>query len=81
MPFKILHESNRKPKKIWPDKGSKFYNRSRKSFLQINNKEMYSTHTEYCIPHIDKLDEIVHKYNNTCHKTIKMRPVDVSPIM
>ena len=23
----------------------------------------------------------VHKYNNTCHKTIKMKPVDVSPIM
>ena len=25
---KILDESNRKPKKIWVDKGSKFYNRS-----------------------------------------------------
>ena len=24
-----------------------------------------------------KLDEIVNKYNNTYHKTIKMKPVDV----
>ena len=26
---------------------------------------------------IDKLDEIVNKYNNTQHKRIKMKPVDV----
>ena len=27
--------------------------------------------------YIDKLDDIVNKYNNTHHSTIKMRPVDV----
>ena len=27
--------------------------------------------------HIDKLDNIVNKYNNTYHNTIKMKPVDV----
>ena len=27
--------------------------------------------------YIDKLDDIVNKYNNTCHSTIKMKPVDV----
>ena len=27
--------------------------------------------------HIDKLDVIVNKYNNTYHNTIKMKPVDV----
>ena len=26
---------------------------------------------------VDKLDDIVNKYNNTYHKTIKMKPVDV----
>ena len=26
---------------------------------------------------IDKLDDIVGEYNNTCHRTIKMEPVDV----
>ena len=28
---------------------------------------------------IDELDDIVNKYNNTCHRTIKMKPVDVMP--
>ena len=27
--------------------------------------------------HIDKLDDIVHKNNNTYHRTTKMKPVDV----
>ena len=26
---------------------------------------------------IDKLDDTVNKYNNTYHKTMKMKPVDV----
>ena len=26
--------------------------------------------------HIDKLDDIVNKYNNTYHSTIKMKPLD-----
>ena len=29
--------------------------------------------------YIDKLDEIVNKYNNTYHRTIRMKPVDVKP--
>ena len=43
---KVLDESNRKPNKIWVDKGSEFYNRSMKSWLEKNNIEMYSTHNE-----------------------------------
>ena len=31
------------------------------------------------IVYIDKLDDIVNKYNNTYHRTIKMKPVDVKP--
>ena len=27
--------------------------------------------------YIDKLDDIVNEYNNTCHRTIKMKSVDV----
>ena len=96
----ILGESNRKPNKIWVDKGSKFYNRSMKSWLQDNDVELYSTHNErksvvaerfirtlknkiykYMasiskIVYIDKLDNIVNKYNNT-YSTIKVKPVDV----
>ena len=97
----FLKESNCKPNKIWVDKGIEFYNRSMKSFLQINNIEMYSTHNEgksdvgekfirilkvkiykYMTSvskniYIDKLDDIVDKYHNTYHSTIKVKPVDV----
>ena len=43
---KFYNYFNRKPNKIWVDKGSEFYNRSMKSFLQNNNIEMHSTHNE-----------------------------------
>ena len=43
---KILKESDRKPNKIWVDKGSEFYNRSMKSWLEKNYIQMYSTHNE-----------------------------------
>ena len=42
----ILDESSRKPNKISVDKGSEFYNRSMKSWLQDNDIETYSTHNE-----------------------------------
>ena len=43
---KKFNESNRKPNKIWVDKGGKFYDRSLKSWLKDNDIEMYSTHNE-----------------------------------
>ena len=43
---KILKESNRKPKKIWVDKESQFYNNSFKNWLKGNDIEMYSTYNE-----------------------------------
>ena len=43
---KILDDSNRKPNKIWVDKGSEFYNSSVKKWLKDNNIEMYSIHNE-----------------------------------
>ena len=43
---KVLDESNYKVNKIWVDKGSKFYNRPAKSWLEKNNLEMYSAHNE-----------------------------------
>ena len=43
---KILDQSNRKPNKIWVDKGNEFYNRSMKSQLEKKGIEMYSTHNE-----------------------------------
>ena len=97
----ILKKSNRKPNKIWVDKGSEFYNRSIKSWLEKNDIEMYSTHNEgksavaerfirtiknkiykYMTSvsknvYIDKIDDVVRKYNNKKHRTIKMKPIDI----
>ena len=42
----IIDESNRKPNKICVDKGSEFYYRSMKSWLEKNDIKMYSTHNE-----------------------------------
>ena len=28
--------------------------------------------------YVDKLDDLVNKSNNTCHSTIKVKPVDVT---
>ena len=98
---RILKESNRKPNKIWLDKGSEFYNISFKKWLKDNDIEIHSTSNEgksviaerfirtlknkiykYMTSiskngYIDKLDDIVRKYNNTYHTSIKMKPVDV----
>ena len=50
-----------------------------KSWLEKNNIEIYSTHNEgnlllqvydFNIKNIDKLDDIVNKYNNTYHSII-----------
>ena len=43
---KILNDSNRKPNKVWVDKGSKFYNSSFKKLLKDNDIKMYSIHNE-----------------------------------
>ena len=43
---KILKESNRKPSKIWVDKGSEFYSSSIKKWLKDNNTKMSVIHNE-----------------------------------
>ena len=42
----ILNDWKRKPNKLWVDKGSEFYNRSIKPWLEDNNIEMYSRHNK-----------------------------------
>ena len=42
----ILKQSNKKPNKIWVDKGSEFYNAYFKKCLRGNDIVMYSTHNE-----------------------------------
>ena len=43
---KILKESNKKPNKIWVDKGSELYNSFFKKWLKDNDIEMYPIHNE-----------------------------------
>ena len=43
---KILNDSDRKPNKIWVDKGSEFYNNCFKKWLKDNDTEMCSIHNE-----------------------------------
>ena len=42
----ILKESNKKPSKIWVDKGSEFNNSSFKQWLKDNDIEMHSIQNE-----------------------------------
>ena len=42
----ILKQSNRKPNKIWVDKGFEFYNAYFKKWLRDNDVVMYSTHNK-----------------------------------
>ena len=42
----ILDDSNRKPSKIWVDKGSEFYSNFFKKWVKDNDIEIYSIHNE-----------------------------------
>ena len=43
---KLLDDSNRKPNKVWVDKGSEFYDNSFKEWLKDNDIERYSIYNE-----------------------------------
>ena len=45
-------------------------------FIRTLNDNKYMTSVTKNV-YIDKLDDIVNKYNNTYHSTIKIKPVDV----
>jgi hypothetical protein len=44
--FESIFRSNRKPSKLWVDRGKEFYNKTMDSFLKQNNIELYSTNNE-----------------------------------
>ena len=76
----ILKESNRKPNKIWVDKGSEFYNNSFKKWLRDNNIEMYSTNNEgksvIAERFIRTLKTKIHKYMKSISKNAYIDKVD-----
>ena len=71
---KILKESNRKPNKIWVDKGTEFYNRSMKSWLGKYAIEMSSTHNEgkYVVAEriITTLQNKIYKYMTSISENV-----------
>ena len=71
---KILDKSNRKTNKILVDKGSEFYNKSTKLWLEKREIEMYSTHNEgksvVAEKFIRTLKNEIHKYMTSVSKNV-----------
>ena len=76
----ILKQSNRKPNKIWVDKGSEFYNAYVKKWLQDNNIVMYSTHNEeksvVAERFIRTLKSKIYKYMTSISKNVYINKLD-----
>ena len=77
---KILKESDRKPNKIWVDKGSEFYNNSFKKWLKDNDIEMYSIHNEgksvVAERFIRTLKTKIYKYMTSVSKNVYISKLD-----
>ena len=72
---KILDESNRKPNKIWVDKGSGFFNRSIKSWLEKNAIEIYSIHDKGKSVIAERFIRILKKKIKKCMTSISKKCV------
>ena len=77
---KILHEVNHKRNKLWVDKGTEFFNRSMKSWLQNNTAEMYSTHNEGKSVVVERcsrtLKNKIYKYMSSIYKNVYVDKLD-----
>ena len=75
----ILKQSNRKPNKIWVDKGSKFYNAYFKKWLR-DNINMYSTYNEgksiVAERFIRTLKSKIYKYMTSISKNVYIDKLD-----
>ena len=73
---KIIKQSRRKPNKIWVD-----HNEGKsvvpERFIRTLKNKLYKHMTASGKNVYYVLDDIVNKYNNTKHNTIKMKPIDV----
>ena len=76
----ILKKSNRKPNKIWVDKGGEFYNNSFKKWLQDNDIAMYSSHNEgksfVAERFIRNLKNKIYKYMTSISKNVYIDKLD-----
>ena len=76
----ILKQSNRKPNKIWVDKGSEFYNAYFKKWLRDNDIVIYSTHNEgksvVAERFIRPLKSKIYKYMTSISKNVYIDKLD-----
>ena len=76
----ILKQSNRKPNKIWVDKGSEFYNAYFKKWLRDKNILMYLTHNErksvVAERFIKTLKSKIYKYMTSISKNVYIDKID-----
>ena len=76
----ILKQANRKPNKIWVDKGSEFYNISFKEWLQDNDVVVYSKHNEgksiVAERFIRTLKSKIYKYMTSISKNVYINKLD-----
>ena len=76
----IFKKSNRKPNKIWVDKGSEFNNRSMKSWLQDNDIVIYSTHNKgksvFAERFIRAIKNKINKYKTSISKNVYIDKLD-----
>ena len=77
---KILDESDRKSNKICVNKGSEFYNRSMRWWIERNDTEMYSTPNEgksaIAERFIRTLKNKIYKYITSVSKTVYINKLD-----
>ena len=77
---KILDNLNRKPNKIWVDKGSEFHNISLKKWLKGNDVEIYSIHNKGKSAAAEKfirtLKTKIYKYMTSVSKNVYINKLD-----
>ena len=78
--FKKIISKERKPNKVW------IYNKGKsvvaERFIRTLKNKIFKHLTAISKNvYFDVLDDIVNKYNNTVHRTIKMKPIDVTEIL
>ena len=76
----IQKKSNRKPNKIWIDKGSEFYDNSFKKWLQDNDIVIYSAHNErksvFAEKFVRTLKNKIYKYMTSISKHVYIEKSD-----
>ena len=83
--FQKIISKERKPNKKWVDQRSEFstFNEEKsvvaERFIRTLKNKIFKHMTAISKNvYFDVLDDIVDKYNNTVHRTIKMKPIDVT---